>query len=209
VDLAALGSGQVRPARIRRPGFHGRTAPYLSSSCRRSFFRNLARPPDLRPSRTLPPRCRPPRPACAACSSLLSPRRPPRSGWIEGQGQEMGQAFRKLFDAFFGNKEMRVRCLLPSCFPSLPSHLDRILQWIGLLDKPIRSQITRAVVAGGLVALLSPFLLALISVTTEWLESCDPSTICQHCFGYQSLTSKSREIMSHDASQTYSYSALC
>lgn len=23
----------------------------------------------------------------------------------------MGQAFRKLFDAFFGNKEMRVRCL--------------------------------------------------------------------------------------------------
>jgi hypothetical protein len=24
----------------------------------------------------------------------------------------MGQAFRKLFDAFFGNKEMRVRCPL-------------------------------------------------------------------------------------------------
>ena len=120
-------AGEASASPPSPPGFHGRTAPYLSSSCRRSFLQNLARPPSdlLEPSTKVPPSPPPPAPPV---SSPPSPPRPPRSGWIEGQGQEMGQAFRKLFDAFFGNKEMRVRYLLPSCFPSLPSHLDRRLQ---------------------------------------------------------------------------------
>ena len=38
----------------------------------------------------------------------------------------MGQAFRKLFDAFFGNKEMRVRPLLSSLLL-----ISLLGEWIG------------------------------------------------------------------------------
>ncbi|CAN6294105.1 unnamed protein product, partial [Urochloa humidicola] len=87
---------------------------------------NLARLPSPRPpgpSRTFHPWRRAPRRQPRLLSAPVpSARRPPRSGWIQGagggsgrgysspnpRGQEMGQAFRKLFDAFFGNKEMRV-----------------------------------------------------------------------------------------------------
>jgi hypothetical protein len=39
----------------------------------------------------------------------------------------MGQAFRKLFDAFFGNKEMRVRYLLSPPSPPRPQSRQRSL----------------------------------------------------------------------------------
>ena len=86
---------------------------------------NLARPPSG-PSRTFHPGRRA---SPSPTPPSLRPRTLPRGGLADpvgsraqkapvggtarpARGQEMGQAFRKLFDAFFGNKEMRVRCHL-------------------------------------------------------------------------------------------------
>jgi hypothetical protein len=71
----------------------------------------------------------------------------------------MGQAFRKLFDAFFGNKEMRVRYLLSSPLPLPRGHCNESR----FHGEPIRS-FTLAV--AGRVAVLSPCIVALNSVRT-------------------------------------------
>lgn len=104
------------------------------SPCRRSFHQNLALPPS-RPSRTFHPGRRAPRhPRSVPAPGVLPDpvgsraREAARVGDTPrpAQGQEMGQAFRKLFDAFFGNKEMRVCCLLSLCL--VPPRLSRTLQ---------------------------------------------------------------------------------
>lgn len=118
-----LWPGQVRCGQLQALSPPPSSTRHKPSSSPPILPQNLARPPS-RPSRTFHPGRRAPR---HPRSPPPSARWPPRSGRIEGAGGgsrrahsspsprpgEMGQAFRKLFDAFFGNKEMRVRYLLP------------------------------------------------------------------------------------------------
>jgi hypothetical protein len=58
----------------------------------------------------------------------------------------MGQAFRKLFDAFFGNKEMRVRYLLSSPLLS-PFREDTAMNRGSTVNRSVRSHLRWRVVS--------------------------------------------------------------
>lgn len=210
VDDATLGSGQVRPVRLRRLLLASTAAPQrtLPLVVLPPILPPKPSPPALRPSRTFHPGAALPASSCAACLATSLPAAAYQirldRGARSGDGAGLPKALRCL---------LRQQGDAGTLYPPHPVSPRSLPISTGHCNESGSFSINRSVQKGG--GGLVPFfisLVALISVTTERVVNHvfrQAPTICQHCFGYQSLTSKGKEIMSHDAGQPCSYRVAC